>query len=270
MYSNAVLTHCISFLLTYLGLHGLSTYTPQVHRRWVACQSLTGTVQQNQSSSQGSPLITTRAGQSVQVAARVKRACSEWVSLSPSETASSSSSSLIPSWASCPTCSCSPNPHDYTSTRRTTLTKKESGASASPFEHRLHVLNLLARELLELGVGVEDAGRSRSSVALVDVQPAGQFGGQLGGRVAAGCLRLLRFGSDRALFGLRPRFSLLRSGQPRLQLPGQFFRCHAEERTLLSEAVRERGACQSLSEPLSSWPRPTDRTERCFRLHFSQ
>ncbi len=207
----------------------------------------------------------------------MKRACSEWVSLSPSETASSSSSSssssgrgLIPSWAPCPTCSFSPNPHDYTSIRRTTLTKKESGASASPFEHRLHVLNLLAGELLELRVGVEDAGGSRSSVALVDVQPAGQFGGQLGGRVAAGCLRLLRFGSDRALSGLRPRLSLLRSGQPRLQLPGQFFRCHAEERTLLSEPVRERGACQSLPVPLSSRPPRTDSTEPCFRSHFSQ
>lgn len=92
-------------------------------------------------------------------------------------------------------------------------------ASALPFEHRLHVLDLLAGEFLELCEGVEDAGRSRSSVALVDVQPVGQFGGQLGGRVATCCLRPLRFGSDRALFGLRSRLSLLRSAQARLKLP---------------------------------------------------
>lgn len=52
---------------------------------------------------------------------------------------------------------------------------KESLASALPFEHRLHVLYLFAGKLLELRVRVEDAGRSRGSVALVDVQPAGQF-----------------------------------------------------------------------------------------------
>lgn len=76
------------------------------------------------------------------------------------------------------------------------MEKQKKLASALPFEHRLHVLNLLAGEFLELRVGVEDAGRSRSSVALVDVQPAGQFGGQLGGRVAAGCIGLLQFRSD--------------------------------------------------------------------------
>lgn len=55
-------------------------------------------------------------------------------------------------------------------------TKQTIGA-VLPLEHSLHILNLLAGELFELGVRVEDPGRSWCSVALVDVQPTRQFGG---------------------------------------------------------------------------------------------
>lgn len=46
----------------------------------------------------------------------------------------------------------------------------------SPLKHRLHVLNLLTGEFLELRVRVEDAVEPRRCVALVDVKSAGQFG----------------------------------------------------------------------------------------------
>lgn len=46
----------------------------------------------------------------------------------------------------------------------------------SPLKHRLHVLNLLTGEFLELRVRVEDAVEPWRGVALVDVKSAGQFG----------------------------------------------------------------------------------------------
>ena len=45
-----------------------------------------------------------------------------------------------------------------------------------PLEHRLHILNLFARELFEFRVGVEDLAAFWRSDAIVDVQPPGEFG----------------------------------------------------------------------------------------------
>ena len=47
---------------------------------------------------------------------------------------------------------------------------------ALPLEHLLHVFDLFAGELFEFRVGVEDLAAFWRSDAIVDVQPAGEFG----------------------------------------------------------------------------------------------
>lgn len=117
-----------------------------------------------------------------------------------------------------------------------------------PFKHRLHVFNLFTWEFLELRVRVKHAVESRSRVALADVKSAGQFGWQLGGRVATsfGCRRL---GPDRTQFRLWLRLILLRGVQTRLQFYGKLVRCHNEDATKLAGLVWE-----AIVVPLSSFP----------------
>lgn len=62
-------------------------------------------------------------------------------------------------------------------------------ASVVPLEHGLHIFYLFAGELLKFGVRVEDTAESWGGVAIVDIQPSVELGGQFAGRVVAvGCL----------------------------------------------------------------------------------
>lgn len=108
---------------------------------------------------------------------------------------------------------------------------RRSPARHSQAEHALHVLDLPAAELLELGVGVEDGGPAGLRRALVDVVPPGQLRAQLrvrAGRQAAPLL-LARLGRGRdlrfPLIALCRRPALLQQ-QPPLQLLRQLLRGH--------------------------------------------
>lgn len=108
---------------------------------------------------------------------------------------------------------------------------RRSPARHSQAEHALHLLDLPAAELLELGVGVEDGGPAGLRRALVDVVPPGQLSAQLRARAGrqAAPLLLARLGRGWdlrvPLIALRRRPALLQQ-QPPLQFLSQLLRGH--------------------------------------------
>jgi len=122
-----------------------------------------------------------------------------------------------------------PPPTARTETAGTEVKERGGGARPTPrhsqAEHALHVLDLPATELLELGVGVEAGRPAGLRRALVDVVPPGQLSAQLrarAGRQAAPLLLArLGWGRDRRflLIALRLRGPRSRCAQHRLTRP---------------------------------------------------